>query len=152
MPQNASECTSEHLKLPKKIPGGAYPQIPLQWTTAGRPFSLLQIMALSPQMEKVMYGPGVVVLTDHLKDVMLRQWILVKMAEHAKIVYKLYTQIAACTWKGDITVYMYLSSWECLTKGESTSLHYNADKTGWWSVALQSRWFLNVRYNRQNTE
>ena len=51
-PRNAPECISEHLKS-SKFPGGACPSTPLEWITAGRSCSLLQLMTLPPQMEKL---------------------------------------------------------------------------------------------------
>ena len=45
-----------HLRTPK-FPGGACTQTPLEWMAAGQPCSLLQLMTLPLQMEKVRSKP-----------------------------------------------------------------------------------------------
>ena len=57
MPQNAPECASEHLQLPKS-PGGACPHTPLEWRTTWQPCSLLQLITLSSQLKKGKHSPN----------------------------------------------------------------------------------------------
>ena len=61
MPQNAPECTSEHLKS-SKFPGGSMPPDPPRVNNSrAAMFTTSPNDIAPPQMEKVMYGPVLVV-------------------------------------------------------------------------------------------